>query len=54
MSGMNIDLRPLETQKLVLQNGEVIELTLLKKSGQQARIGVVAPPSVRIERPTKQ
>lgn len=48
---MNIDLKPGETQKLVLPTGEAIELTLQKKSGQQARIAVVAPPAVRIERP---
>lgn len=53
MSGMNIDLKPGETQKLVLPTGEAIELTLQKKSGQQARIAVVAPPAVRIERPPK-
>ena len=38
---------------LVLPTGEAIELTLQKKSGQQARIAVVAPPAVRIERPQK-
>lgn len=51
--GMNIDLKPGETQKLVLPTGEAIELTLQKKSGQQARIAVVAPPAVRIERPQR-
>ena len=30
---MNIDLKPGETQKLVLPTGEAIELTLQKKSG---------------------
>ena len=53
MSGMNIDLKAGEVQKLILPNGEAIELTLQKKSGQAARIAVVAPPAVRIERPQK-
>ena len=51
MSGMNLDIKVVESRKLFLPNGETIQLTLQKKSGQQARIGVVAPPSVRIERP---
>lgn len=53
MSGMNIDLKPGETQRLMLPTGEAIELTLQKKSGQSARISVVAPQAVRIERPPK-
>lgn len=50
---MAIDIKAGEVQKLALASGETISLKLVQKSGQQARIEIDAPASVRIIRPEK-
>lgn len=53
MSGMSIDIKVGESRKLLLPNGETIQLTLQKKSGQLARILLEADMSVTIRVPLR-
>lgn len=39
MSTMHLDLKPGDARRLVLPTGEIITMTLQRKSGQQARQG---------------
>lgn len=53
MSGMSLDIKVGESRKLLFPNGEAIQLTLQKKSGQLARIVLEADMSVAIQVPPR-